>query len=119
MIELNILGDFIKRPILDLVKFQIGLKFDRSYQTTNGEVFILIGESYAFRVESDLTSTVILEFINESEAVCTIIASGGSKGLCKIDWGAQGSNERSIAKKIIQMANEHGWAVKTLSGVIH
>ncbi|MFW9853535.1 MAG: hypothetical protein ACFFFG_00645 [Candidatus Thorarchaeota archaeon] len=115
MIELDVLGDNIKEVMIDAIKTQIGLRFNRKYYTTDGEVYILIGESYAFRVDSDLTSTVILEFINDSEAKCTIMATGGAHGLCRFDWGAQGSNERTIANTIRRLADDNGWAVKTIS----
>ncbi len=112
MIELTILGHDLKEHLLPLLKQRIGLKFNRKYPTEEGEVYILIGESYAFRTGSDLTSTVILEFIHNSEVTCTVLASGGAEGLCKIDWGAQGANERSIVDSIQQLADQNSWAIK-------
>jgi len=112
LIELKVLGYDIKGPLLSLLRQRIGLKFTRKYSTEEGEVCILIGESYAFRTGSDLTSTVILEFIHNSEVIITIIASGGAEGICKVDWGAQGANERSIADSINLLANQNDWVVK-------
>ncbi|MHA1331414.1 MAG: hypothetical protein ACTSR2_10090 [Candidatus Hodarchaeales archaeon] len=114
MIELKVIGFDIKRSLLSLITSRYNLKFSRSYKTETGEVYILISESYAFRTSSDLTSTVILEFIDSSEANCTIIASGGAEGLCRFDWGAQRANEVSIATSIRQYAESEGWSVKEL-----
>ncbi|MHA1972474.1 MAG: hypothetical protein ACTSW1_05765 [Candidatus Hodarchaeales archaeon] len=114
MIELKVSGFDIKEKLLSHVKSKNNMKFSRSYQTKNGEVFILISESYAFRTSSDLTSTIVLEFIDKSEAICTIIASGGAEGICRIDWGAQRANEVSIATNITQYAEYEGWTVKEI-----
>ena len=112
MIELQIIGDDLKEQLLTLIQDREGLTFNRKYSTHEGEVHILIGESYACRTESALTSTVILEFKYSAEAYCTIISSGGGAGLCNIDWGAQGSNEKSIARNIEILAEENNWAIK-------
>jgi len=112
MIELQIFGDNLKEQLLAFVQVREGLTFNRKYSTHDGEVHILIGESYACRTESALTSTVILEFKYPTDAYCTIVSSGGGAGICNIDWGAQDSNEKSIARNIERLAEENDWVIK-------
>ncbi len=115
MIELQIFGDGLKEQLLELIQIREGLTFNRKYSTHDGEVHFFIGESYACRTESALTSTVILEFKYRTEAYCTIISSGGGAGLCNIDWGAQESNEKSIVRNIERLAEENDWVIKYFS----
>lgn len=114
MIEMNVKGDSInfKNSLVNVVKDLIGLKLNRNYPTEEGEVYMLVGQSYAFRTGSDLTTTVILEFIGNSKAICTIMASGGASGLCGIDFGTQKANERTIADKIAKFAETNELSVK-------
>ncbi|MBN1802221.1 MAG: hypothetical protein JW891_11985 [Candidatus Lokiarchaeota archaeon] len=64
------------------------------YINTNGTVRTYITEQYYFRVKSDLSITVIFDFIRQE---VNIIVSGGSSGLLGVTWGA----ERNMLKKLV------------------
>ncbi|MFX1397420.1 MAG: DUF6054 family protein [Promethearchaeota archaeon] len=65
------------------------------YASTDGNVKAYILEKFYFRVESNLSTTVIFDF-NRSEI--NIVVSGGSHGLFGITWGS----ERNMMKKMIE-----------------
>ncbi len=65
------------------------------YINTDSTIRTYITEQYYFRVKSDLSLTVIFDFIRRE---VNIIVSGGSSGLLGVTWGA----ERNMLKKLVQ-----------------
>ncbi|MFX1238988.1 MAG: DUF6054 family protein [Promethearchaeota archaeon] len=71
------------------------------YQTSDGTISVYAIENYYYRIESDLSTTVIF---NSYKGEINIVVSGGSHGLFGITWGS----ERNMMKKMIEFFEEFG-----------
>ncbi|MFX1251829.1 MAG: hypothetical protein ACFFCZ_09495 [Promethearchaeota archaeon] len=115
MIRLTVKGQNI-RSIIDEIKTQEKTKYLQNWEVQGNidQISILIMESYSFRVNSDLTISVIFEFKNsslEEEVFVTILASGGGQGLCGIGWGIHSSREREVLRRIEEVAKTKEWTI--------
>jgi hypothetical protein len=66
------------------------------YRNNEGGTIVLITEKFYFRIESNLTATIITDLIEESRYQIIIVVGGGQHGLLGMSWGA----EKSMLKKI-------------------
>ena len=74
-------------------------KISNIHNTTT--IFIL--EEYYFRIESNLSITVVFDEIDENSVEINAIVSGGKTGIFEISWGA----ERKALKKLTQFFDKY------------
>ena len=74
-------------------------KISNNHNTTT--IFIL--EEYYFRIESNLSITVIFDKIDDNSVEINAIVSGGKKGILEISWGA----ERKALKKLTRFFEKY------------
>ena len=74
-------------------------KISNNHNTTN--IFIL--EEYYFRIESNLSITVIFDNTDDNLIEINAIASGGKKGILEFSWGA----ERKALKKLTRFFEKY------------
>lgn len=75
--------------------------FKISNRQLNTTIFIL--EEYYFRIELNLTITVIFDKTDENTIEINAISSGGKTGMLQFSWGA----ERKALKKISQFFEKY------------
>jgi hypothetical protein len=73
------------------------------YSTNEGETIVLVAEKFYFRIESNLSATIIIDPIDESRYQIDIVVAGGKHGLLGITWGAEGS----MLKRIKNVFSKH------------
>lgn len=78
--------------------------FIKTITLENSKVIIFIAEEYYFRINSNLTLTVIVEETSD-KATVEVISSGGKTGLWGLTYGA----ENSAAKRIVRLLKENGF----------
>ena len=76
------------------------------------KLFAFIYTNYMMRIKSNLSVSVMLEFINKSEAMVTIISTGGQEGLFGISYGSEEHCEQKIYKALKEVAQSRDWIVK-------
>ena len=74
-------------------------KISNNHNTTT----ILILEEYYFRIESNLSITVIFDKIDDNSIEINAISSGGKKGIMQFSWGA----ERKALKKLTRFFEKY------------
>lgn len=74
---------------------------ERLFKTPWGFVKILLYEEYYFRIESDLTVTVIYEEKQDKTEI-EIISSGGKVGIGAISYGAEKAALTGLTKRLIK-----------------
>ncbi|MHA1377351.1 MAG: DUF6054 family protein [Candidatus Helarchaeota archaeon] len=83
--------------------------FPRGLVYFQGKVFILATERYYYRTNSNLLSTVILDYSEENKCNIVIISGGGSSGLLEMIWGIENNRNNQIVKSIENICNEKSW----------
>ena len=66
------------------------------YRNDEGKTIVLVAEKFYFRIESNLSATIIIDHIYDNKYQIVIVVAGGKHGLLGISWGA----ERSMLKRI-------------------
>ena len=99
--------------MLEDVNIQKVMKYLRLHQAevlckewTFGDIIIglYIHDEYALRINSTLTTTILLEYNTlQSVGKVTIVASGGKTGLLQFSYGALGNRERDARKMILKI----------------
>ncbi len=74
-------------------------KISNNQNTTN--IFIL--EEYYYRIESNLSITVIFDKIDDNSVEINAISSGGKTGIIQFSWGA----ERKALKKLTRFFEKY------------
>lgn len=99
--EIRKIGDSISKQIDVVYKFQ------------SADVVILMKEQAYFRVQSNLLSTYIFNFIRDDQVKIEIV-SGGGKDEFETDWGCENSENRKIVESIITICNYNSWEVSKI-----
>jgi hypothetical protein len=62
---------------------------------------VFVHQEYVLRTSSDQTLVILVEY-NQSEerGLCTVVASGGGKGLFRFDWGSGSDGERTVRTRV-------------------
>ena len=94
-----------RRALIDALKQELG----GVYVYTSDSIVILAAEEYYFRVKSNLMGVIILNFSEAGKCQADLISGGGGEGLLGITWGAEGSNNRHIAKFLKDLCGSNGW----------
>ena len=68
-------------------KFKRNFFPDFSFINDNGTTIVYIIEKFSFRVNSNLSATIIFDFLNKNKCEISLISSGGATGLLQISWG--------------------------------
>jgi hypothetical protein len=104
-VHMIIEGDNIRR-IINL----LNRKESISYQYDTKDVVILAEEEYYMRIESNLMSIYILNFKDERTVEIEMVAGGG-KTDWDISWGAENSENKKMARSIIEICQENSWSI--------
>lgn len=75
------------------------------------KLFIFIYTNYMMRIESNLTVSVMLEFKGKSNALLTIISTGGEKGLFGISYGSEEHCEQKVFDAL-KKSTQNEWIIK-------
>jgi hypothetical protein len=63
-----------------------------------------VHQEYVFRTSSNQTITTLVEYDQSIEkGLCTIVASGGGKGLFQLAWGSEFDGERTVKNNIVKL----------------
>ncbi|MHA1300870.1 MAG: DUF6054 family protein [Candidatus Helarchaeota archaeon] len=76
-----------------------------------GKVFILATERFYYRINSNLLSTVILDFSAENKCNVVIISGGGGAGPLEMIWGVESNRNNQIIKSIEEICKEKSWKI--------
>lgn len=79
--------------------------FIKKFEYGNSKITIFISENFYFRINSDLTLTVIAEETCDKTTV-EVISGGGKEGLLGLSYGA----ERSAAQRVVKVLKDAGFA---------
>jgi hypothetical protein len=88
----------IRTSQLEEVIYNLKQEFETfsRYSNNRRETIILIGERYLMRIDSSLAAFITIDLLDGNEALVNIIIAGGSKGLFRSTWGAEGSMLRKV-----------------------
>ncbi|MFW9819261.1 MAG: DUF6054 family protein [Candidatus Thorarchaeota archaeon] len=83
---------------LDVIIGDIRREVDNLFKYTNdeGKTIILVAEKFYFRIESNLSATIIIDHIYDNKYQAIIAVAGGKHGLLGLTWGAEGSMLKRI-----------------------
>ncbi|MHA2021076.1 MAG: hypothetical protein ACW98J_10960 [Candidatus Thorarchaeota archaeon] len=100
------------RKILEFLSRNHSRVFRKEWKEGDKILAIFVHQEYVLRTSSDQTIVTIVEY-NQSEekGLCTVIASGGGKGLFRFDWGSGSAGERTVRngiEKIIRADERRG-----------
>lgn len=89
------------RKVLDFLSRDYSRVFKKEWREGDRIFAIFVHQEFVLRTSSDQTLVTIIEY-NQSEekGLCTVVASGGGKGLFRFDWGSGSSGEQTIRSKI-------------------
>lgn len=92
------------RVILDFLARKYSRVFRKEWKEGEKVLAIFVHQEYVFRTSSDQTIVTIVEY-NQSKdrGVCTIVASGGGKGIFGWDWGSGSDGERTVKHSIMRL----------------
>ena len=76
-----------------------------------GKVFILATERYYFRINSNLLSTIILDFSKDGKCNVVVISGGGGAGPLEMIWGVETNRNNQIVKNIEKICEEKSWKI--------
>lgn len=97
------------RKVVDSISKQI----DVVYKFQSADVVILMKEQAYFRVQSNLLSAYIFNFIRDDQVKIEIV-SGGGEDEFETDWGCENSENRKIVESIIRICNYSSWEVSEI-----
>lgn len=89
------------RRVLDFLSRNYSRVYRKEWSEGDKILAIFVHQEYVLRTSSDQTLVTIVEYNQSSErGICTVLASGGGKGLFGIDWGSGADGERTVSSKI-------------------
>ncbi|MFA4929191.1 MAG: hypothetical protein WC558_11785 [Patulibacter sp.] len=78
----------------------------------SGMIHVFGGEPYFLRINSDLLTVVILDFLSKSSCHITVISGGGSQGLLpSFTWGAERSANKSLRSRLEEICGEYSLTI--------
>ncbi|MFX0020814.1 MAG: DUF6054 family protein [Candidatus Hermodarchaeota archaeon] len=83
---------------IDDIIVDINREVDNLFKYTNdeGKTIILVAEKFYFRIESNLSATIIIDHIYDNKYQVIIVVAGGKHGILGLTWGAEGSMLKRI-----------------------
>jgi ribosomal protein S27E len=89
------------RKVLDFLSRNYSRVYRKEWREGNKILAIFIHQEYVLRTSSDQTLVTIVEYNQSNErGLCTVVASGGGKGLFGFDWGSGTDGERTVSSKV-------------------
>jgi hypothetical protein len=107
----NVSGSF--EQLNQLLKAQFGKMHYELLNTTQGQVAIMLDESYFFRSNSTSAVLIVAKEKSAFETNIEIISCAGASGLANFSWGVEGSYVQDVLKKL----KESGFAVEVLEEI--
>lgn len=83
------------------------------WNTPEGRVAVILGESYYIRTNSNTAMLIITKEANPSETNLELISFAGASGVLELSWGAHGSYVNRV-KNSLQNA---GFSVETIKEI--
>ena len=80
----------------------------------DGDIKILMRESYYDRIGSTLMAVIIMKFVNDNKVEIELVVSGGKDGLLMLSWGAEKSENRGIVYEIIKACGDNSWEITSM-----
>ncbi|MGV8979651.1 hypothetical protein [Clostridium sp.] len=81
---------------------------------SDGDIRILMRESYYGRIQSTLMSVIIMKFINDNKVEIELVVSGGKDGMLMLSWGAEKSENRGIVYEIMNICSDNSWEITSM-----
>lgn len=75
------------------------------------KIFILATERYYLKANSNILSTVILDFTEANKCKIVIISGGGGAGPLEKIWGLENNRNETIMKDIRKICREKNWTI--------
>jgi hypothetical protein len=75
------------------------------------KIFILATERYYFKANSNILSTVILDFTEKGKCKIVIISGGGGAGPLERIWGFESNRNETIMSDIRKICKEKSWNI--------
>lgn len=80
----------------------------------DGDIRILMRESYYDRIQSTLMAVIIMKFINDNKVEIELVVSGGKDGLLMLSWGAEKSENRGMVYEIMNICSDNSWEITSM-----
>ena len=98
-----LLEDVNIHNIMKNLRFHSAEVFCKEWTCGDTVIGIYLHDEYVFRINSTLTTTILIEYDTlQSVGKVTIVASGGKTGLLGFSYGALGNRERDAKKMILE-----------------
>ncbi|MBU3130734.1 hypothetical protein [Clostridium tagluense] len=107
-------GENIRRISDVLYKKQAEFSRDEPHIYKDGDISILMRESYYDRIASTLMSVIIMKFIEDNKVEIEIVISGGKEGIFMVSWGAESSENRDIIYEIMNLCKTNSWEITSI-----
>jgi len=114
IVNLVIEGENIRKISDILYNNQEEFNRNKPHIHRDGDITILMRESYYDRIGSTLMSVIIMKFIDDNKVEIELIVSGGKEGIFMMSWGAEKSENVNIVYEIMNLCKTNSWEITSV-----